>query len=970
MTAVITGGVSPVFVGRVAESAALAASYQHAVADGATFVVIAGEAGIGKSRLAAEFTAGLSPEARSVSGDCLELGGDSLPFAPFLAVLRRLGRELGVEALRAFLPTGELSLARWLPEIGKPPVDQDALLGRFRLFDEVLTLFERAAAQKPLVVVLEDLHWADPGTVELLAYLVRNVEQPGLLVVCTYRSTDLGPAHPLRPVIADITRRAGGRLIEPRALSRADVGRQLAGLLEREPDRALVDRIHDRSDGNPLFVEALAAAPTEATPSPLRDWLVLGMTRLPEASRSVLRAAAVAGPSFQHALLSPVSGLGDDELDRALRELLDQQLLVVRENGYAFRHLVFRDAVYSEVLPGERRRLHARCADAIQHDRSLAPEGHAAAELAMHWSAAADHERALDAAWEAAAVAGRSFAYEQQLQLLERVLAWWDQVPDPATRLGVSHATVLHSAAETCVATGAFDRGIAHATAALDQLDLVTDAAPAAQVLATRGLLNRRAGHGGDADLEAALRVMPGDAPPELRGQTMAMLAVSISRWDGDPHRAQRYADEALQLGREHGLCTVQATALIAAARIAGAAGDGDQALELFREAARVAEAGSDHYDLLTALLGEAYTRLGAGDLAQTAVVAAKGRSLAYRVGQARSRGADLSCVLAQVLWELGRWSEAREVIDEALADEPAAMTAAVLLNLLGEIALAEGDVAAAANSLTSLLTRQDGLGTLPLFTVPFRCRLALAQGDPDAADRILADALPNLLDPFGDPWAVLRAGVHVQQALLGRRDPARTKVAETRKGQLRELAGKLPADRPLQAAHQASLGAEIDGTDPLAWDLAVTAWRDRSHPYELAQALFGAAESWLATGDRPAATERLREAGSLTAELGAAHLAREIELLAGRGRIDLAPAEPTQPEPAGSFGLTARELDVLRLLTEGRTNSQIAASLFISPSTAGVHVSNILAKLGVSRRTEAAAVAHRAALFDGERLG
>ena len=960
MTAVITGGVSPVFVGRAAESAALTAAYQRAAADGTTFVVIAGEAGIGKSRLVGEFTAGLHPGARSVSGDCLELGGDSLPFAPFLAVLRRLGRELGVQALRAFLPRRDASLARWLPEFGEPAADQDAQLGRFRLFDEVLTLFERAAAEKPLVVVLEDLHWADPGTVELLAYLVRNLERPGLLVVCTYRSTDLGAAHPLRQVIADITRRPGARLIEPRALSRTDVSRQLAGLLGREPDRALVDRIHDRSDGNPLFVEALAADPSGTTPAPLRDWLASGMTRLPDDCRSVLRTAAVVGHGFPHTLLAGVSGLDDEDLDRALRRLLDQQLLVVRENGYAFRHGVFRDVVYSELLPGERHRLHARCAEVIQNDRSLAPDSHAAAELAMHWSAAADHERALDAAWEAAVVAGRSFAYEQQLQLLERVLTLWDQVPDPAIRLGSSYGEVLHRAAETCVATGAFDRGITHATAALDQLDLVTEASLAARVLATRGLLNRRAGHGGDADLEAALRVMPDDAPPELRGQTLAMLAVSVSRWDGDPHQAQLYADEALKLGRAHGLGTVQATALIACARIAGVAGDGHQALELFREAARIAEAGSDHYNLLTALLGEAYSQFGAGDLAQTAAVAAKGRALAYRVGQARSRGADLSCVLAQALWELGRWSEARETIDDALADEPAPMTAGVLLTLRGEIALAQDDGAAAAAAA-------DGL-TTTLFTVPFRCRLALAQGDPDDADRILADALadPDLLGPFGDPWPVLRAGGRVQQAMLSRlgRDPARAELARSRQGQLRELAARLPADRPWPAAHQAGFRAEIDGTDPLAWDQAVTAWRERSQSYELAQALFGAAEALLAIGNRTEATDRLREAASLAAGLGAAYLTREIELLAGRGRVDLSPPEPAQPEPADAFGLTARELDVLRLLTAGRTNSQIAATLFISPSTAGVHVSKILTKLGVSRRTEAAAIAHRASLF------
>ncbi|MEU8415938.1 AAA family ATPase [Amycolatopsis japonica] len=965
MASVNVHGGGSALVGRDAELAALGEVYEVAVAEGAAVAIVAGEAGIGKSRLVAEFTDRLGTVTRTVRGECLELGADCLPFAPFTAVVRRLRRELGGDAIRDLLPAGGLSLARWLPDLGEPPDDQDPEHGRSRLFDEVLTLLESAAARHALVVVLEDLHWADSGTRDLLAYLVRNLEQPGLLLVGTYRPGEVGGAH-LRPLVLDIARRPRGLQFELGPLDRAQVGTQLAGLLGHEPDRALVARVHERSDGNPLFVEALAADPANVTPSSLRDLLAAATARLPETGRMVLRAAAVVGHEVGHELLALACRLPDEELEPALRALVDRRLLVVREDGYAFHHALLRDVVYGDLLPGERRRLHVRCAQAIHDNPALVPEGRGAVELAAHWNAAGDHARTMEASWQAAADAGRAYAYEQQLRLLDRVLDRWDTVPEPAARLGVSRAVVLDHAARACVNTGDFERGVTLASRALDEADPATDPQWPAHVLATRGLLNRRAGRDGDADLRAALATMPADAPPELRGQTLAMLAVTVGL--RDPDEGRRYAGEALDIGRAHGLPVVQATALIASARVAAVTGDEDRALALFREAATFSEVSSDHYNALTALLGQAYLLMGAGDYGSAAVVAAKGRATAHRVGQARSRGAALTGVLAQALWLLGQWAQAREVVEDALTDDPPAMTTAVLTTLLGEVLLAQGDPNAAAEVAAGSPADPTGQGT-PVFAVAFRCRLAVARRDLEAADRLLADALddPGLLGPLGDAWTLLRAGTRVRRALLDAAGPDRQRreLVERRTEQLQDLATRVTADRPVPSAHLAAFHAEIAQNDSRLWTAAVAAWRGRSQPYELAQALFGMAESALSAGDRAAAQDPLREAASLADDLGAGHLRREIDLLAARGRVDLASSEPPPPPPpADPFGLTARELDVLRLLADGLTNSQIAASLFISASTAGVHVSRILAKLGAGRRTEAAAVAHRAGLL------
>ncbi|MFB6721356.1 helix-turn-helix transcriptional regulator [Kribbella sp. NPDC056345] len=949
-----TRATSPVLIGRHTESAALAAAYRVAVAEAATFVVVAGDAGIGKSRLVREFAAGLEG-ARRVTGECLELGADQLPFAPFLAVLRRLRRDLGVGAMRELLPPGDLSLARWLPDLGRAAVDLDPLEGRTRLFEELLTLLERLAADRPLVVVLEDLHWADPASVDLLAFLVRNLDQAGLLVICTYRSADVGATDPLRPVLADLARRPGHHFINPGPLSAAETAELLTGLLGSEPDRGLVARIHDRSDGNPFFIEALAADPAGGTPAPLRDWVAAELAKLPDSARSVLRAAAVAGHLVPHALLMAVAGLTVTDLEPALRELAEKQLLVVGSDGYAFRHSLLREAVVDDVLPGEWQRLNARCAEAIAADRSLVAQPDA--ELAARWEAAGERARALDAAWNAAAEAERSFAYEQQWRMLERVLSWWNEVSEPETRLGASRAEVLQQAAEACASAGAFERGITHATAALASTG---QNALRARALATRGFLSRRVGRDGDADLEAALEVLPADAPVEFRGRLLGSLAINASRWNGDPQQSAQYAAEALRIGREHGLLGVQATALLASGRTAGLAGNSAEALRLFRSAGELAKAASYHYTALTALLSEAYTLMLSGDYAQAAVVAGEGRTLVYRVGQGRSRGADLAAVLAQALWLSGRWPEAKEVIDDALAEDPPAAMAGVLLDQAAEIALVQGDLIAAQQAVeksTPLLTTAAGRETLPVYVAAVHCRVALAQGDLVTADRILTEALADPAISV-DPWSVLRAGAELLRRLTGRPDQLASRWAE-----LDALAGKSPTNRPALLAHHLTFTAELTG-DLAAWDAAVSAWREVAQPYQLALALFGMAESAVAAGQRVAAEERLRESAALARELGAAALLHEIEQLSVRGRLDLAVPETPQPAVDRPFGLTSREFDVLRLLTAGRTNSQIATELFISPSTAGVHVSRILAKLHVSRRTEAAAVAHRLALF------
>lgn len=479
--------MSPELVGRTDVLAALLAAYRRAVAEGPAVALLIGEAGIGKSRILGEFAAELGPGVRVVEGGCAELGGEGLPYAPFVAVIRRLIRELGAEAVAAALPGPGLELARWFPRLG-PVAGEHG--GKHRLFEEVLALVEFAAADRPLVLAVEDVHWADESTRELLAFLARNLSSPGVLLVATYRSTGLSDGR-LGPLLSELGRAAPTTELRLGRLTRHEVGRQLAAILGARPDPALVGRVHERSDGNPLFVEALAQA-GDRTPESLRELLLYGPRALPERGRRVLHAAAVAGGPVGHRLLETVSGHTGAELDEVLRGLVDASLLVQADDGYDFRHALIRAAVYEDLLPGERIRLHTAYAEALR-------EAEAPAELAAHAYAAGDHPVALDAAWRAAVAACDSYAYQEEARQLDRVLELWDRVPGAGERLGVDKIDAWIYAAESCMLSGDYPRGVEYATAGLAAVDEREDPVRAAVLLEYRGRLRNRT-HGGAMD--------------------------------------------------------------------------------------------------------------------------------------------------------------------------------------------------------------------------------------------------------------------------------------------------------------------------------------------------------------------------------------------------------------------------------------------------------------------------------------
>ena len=386
---------SPLLVGRSGELSALQAALAGASEGRPSVVVIGGEAGVGKSRLIQEIAErSRAAGSRVLAGGCLELGASGLPFAPFTAILRELVRELGATGVAELLPAGGTrELARLLPEFGEPTEPVDVGEARARLFEQVLTLLERLAEARPVLLVVEDLHWADGSSRELLSFLIRN--QPslaGLSIVVTYRSEELDRAHPLRPLLAELSRTGWVISMSLGRLTRRQTGDLVAQLAGETPADELIEAVYRRTDGNPLFVQALVTAPepSDELPETLRDLLVGSVRRLPEPTQEVIRVASAGGPRTGHRLLAAVTGLDDAELARALRPAVAANVLVAGAAEYTFRHALISEAVHDELLPGERGQVHGRFAEAIAADPALVPPGRSAAEQAYHWHAAQD----------------------------------------------------------------------------------------------------------------------------------------------------------------------------------------------------------------------------------------------------------------------------------------------------------------------------------------------------------------------------------------------------------------------------------------------------------------------------------------------------------------------------------------------------------------------------------------------------
>lgn len=988
------------FVGRTGEQAELLAGLRDADAGRPSLVLVAGESGVGKTRLVAE----LEREARTAAtpalvlgGDCLQLGTGELPYAPLVAALRPLARR-DDPVLAALPPATRAELARFLPSLGaatapaEHPADDDA--GQGRLFEALLTLFDALSRDRPLLLVIEDLHWADRSTRAFLGFLVRSLCNERILVVGTYRPDELHRRHPLRPLLAELERDPASRRIELAPLTRDELGEQLADILGAPAADDLLDRLWARSEGNPLFSEELLAAGLDgrgALPPTLRDALMLRIEELPAEAQELLRVLAV-GQRVHHTVLAAAVAVDARTLRDALREAVAGQIVVADEDGrYRFRHALLREVVEDDLLPGERAELHLVLARALEaRIEQVGADVQLVSGIAHHYAAGGDQPAALEAAVRAAAEAEAVMAYGEKADLLERALALWPNVDDAERRAGRSRRELLHQAAVAHEIHGDHARAESLLVGSLALIDAEAEPRRAAATLERLARVRWALMRPDDA-LETGRRGLA-----LVAGERCVERARLLGWWakarmlQGRYREAIETARETIELAAELGDETAESRARNALGVSLAASGDAEggarelrRAISLAGSANRRAELGSGYVNLSDALHLLGRTREALAVLREGIDVPAP-----HSTDRLWMRAAISEFSLA-----VGEWEQAAEQLPPLrLARSGNARLNVGTRHI--ELALARGEDAR-ARELLELIEPLAEDSAEPQSFGPIaiaRAELELRAGDIDAGRRAIDAALDRIefcADDVARIAHVAAVGVAVEaEAAQRARDvgaagalTAALERAERLIERLRAVAGDRPVENAWRATAEAELLRARGNSDPAAWRAAETAWLALEYPYPAARARWRGAEAQVVAGDRTGATASVRAAITTARALGAGRLVGAIEGLAARARLALDDDPPptdelgssaspklAAPEPlvVDPFGLTPRERQVLELVADGATNRQIGEQLFMAEKTASVHVSRILAKLDVRSRTEAAAVAHRVGLAAG----
>jgi len=983
---------SPTFVGRVEELELLEAARRRAADGEPAVVLVGGEAGVGKTRLIAELIARATHGTRVLAGGCVPVGDGVLPYAPIVEALRILLAELGPEAVRGLVGPSWPELARLAPGLGQPQEDPAGPAAQSRLFELLLGLLGRLGEQALLVLVVEDLHWADQSTRDLLAFLVRNLRRERVLLVVTHRNDEPGQQR-LSSFLAELDRGGPVERIELPTLDQAQTGAQMVGILEAAPAADLVKGVFARSQGNPFFTEELLAAVRAGSgglPATLGDLLRGRVVVLPGPARQVLEVVAVAGRQVSHRLLAAVADLDDHQLVSALQAAVGSQLLVTvpGEDGYEVRHALLRELAEADLLPGERARLHALLAQALTERPELAdgPPAVAAAELAAHWDTAGEPTRALPARVQAGLAAERAHAFPEAQRHYQRALELWEQVTDPGRAAGLDRVELLTRAAEAAGSSGQPEGALVLLTEALGQIDSTSDPMRAALLHMRLGVERWAAGDepAGLAALEEALRVAPAQ-PSAERARILATHAQSLmlaTRWPD----ARRRAEEALAVARTVGARAEEGHALDIMGACTGS-------VEYLVEARRIAEEVGNADGIARAYLNLSAVLSVSGRLREALEVTRRGLVAAHELGLEQAIGSFLASNLAWLLFDLGDWEASDRVLAQTLERETTAAFA--LHQIKGRLDVGRGDFQSASHHL-ELARRLNPAPYTAAWPSASLAELAIWEGRHDDAGAVVDVRLRVLellqagdrdLDPEVKLLVLrlcllgLRAAADRAELARAQRSTAGVDEARRRAEPLVATVAAMTGRHGQTADHQSWMAcyavlaqaewSRLEGRpDPEAWQQAAESWERAEQPYRAAYARFRRAEALLGVRAPRAQIQPVIAAAHQTAvRLGAAPLGREIELLAGRGRLHLeqparpAPASQAPASPAASFGLTRREAEVLTLVAAGRTNRQIGAELFITEKTASVHVSRILAKLGVAGRGEAAAVAHRLGL-------
>jgi DNA-binding CsgD family transcriptional regulator len=954
---------SPEFVGRRAELAV----FERAIADARgglpSVVLVSGDAGIGKTTLVSESAARAGVDL--YLGRSTHIGGDTIPLAPLADLLRQVRRSNP----RLLADTPALAVLHdWsTPRSAVPALDGASHGG---LFVAVVELFSHLAGNGAVVVGFEDLHWADTVTWDLFDFVARNLIDERVVLVGTYRANEVAVRPQQRGRLAELTRLPAAHRVHLEGLDRDEIAQRVATLLGTSAPTGLVDQVVARGRGNPFFTGELVAAHLsgETIPLVLSDLISAEIADLDDRARLVLGAVAAIGRETTHELLVGVVGLSEQEVEAAVRSVIDARLLVVSNDAYRFRHPLLGEVVYADLLPPQRARLHRNIAATLaQQPADALRRADRAGELAFHLDRAGDIDRAFSA-FLAAADAAETVAPAAAFGHLERAFELWGAAGASAS--AANRADRLWQAADIATSTVGNERAVQLARAAFESGSPPLGAAWGHERLgrylwSTGRLEESRA----EFALAAALSTDGREAAAVSAGLGQAELMA------GNDAAAELWCTKVFALvpaPESDPLAWAMAQRVLGIVR--SNQGDPSGAVERCR-ASVAAAANAQARALATLYLCVALS--DAGEYQQALDTTLDAAAEGQLTGLDRGFGCYLDSLAAEALIRLGRWSEVVGV----LARQPLAGTLPVgLLRLARARAMLAARRGEPEQALEQLVVAHelpiDGWHQTVRDATTADVHIALGNWIEAAA---AAEQGWTTTGTTSVLWAARFAmfGVvaEVERTLdqRARREPvdlpATSSRLQQRIGAARSLASAVPGgpqrDTAAHLAHAAASLTRLDVSDAGAWAEAVTSWRALGDRWATAMALVREAEAAVGAGAADRAASSLREAHEIASQLGAVLLLAEIESVSSRTRISIeAPTRIALDESAAErLGLTPREAEVLALVAAGRTNRQIGDELYVSDKTASVHVSNILRKLGVNSRVDAAAVAQRLGL-------
>ncbi len=904
---------------------------------GTAAVFLTGESGVGKSRLLRETAAAMAGgEVAVLFGACLDIG-DASPLHPVLQALRRHNAAAGAS-------DGES--------------DAGALL------DRVARELRAVAGDRRLLLVLDDLQWADRSTRQLLLYLLAGLGDVPLSVLAAVRAESLHGTHPLRRVLAELRRLRSVKVLDLEPLDRAGIHALVSTIAGRELETEDADRVFKRSGGNAFVAEELARDLRDGRvelSDTLREIFLSRVDELPPPAQAVVRAMAVA-ETVGHDTLSRVLGLDTDTLIEAVRAAMAARFLVRDGDMYRLRHSLVAEVLELQVLPAERTALHRRYAEALTG-------GGDHARLAYHWQKAGEPVRALPSVVAAARAAERLYGFTEAHR-------HWSLALDLAADGDPDRTELLAHAAESAHQCGEHARALAR----LEDLAARPDAPGACEIHLRRARYLAAAGRSATAETEYEQALALTDCTPREKATAAAYLAELLLHL-GRYADAGRRAQDALELADQVDGSTADLVRASAALGFSSAfREDPDAGLAVIRQAVQIAERSGHPDDVGCAYLHLAELLTGPlNNLEEGVLVARRGADKLAALGVGRTYQTRLLAIAANGLFRVGQWAEANRVLDAAMRHRPSGADAVELLLARCRLWVGFGDEEAADRDLDAVATLLAGGGArhvLPMLTL--RAGLAMWRGrhaDARAAvQRGLTETRSDDLVLLGVlAWHGLRAEAEAQAGGEVPVDPAA--VRRLKAVVDRMSAGVGYAAPPVRAVIDGYLdlcAAELsrieNRSDPDVWARAATTWDRRHQPYPAAYSRLRLAEAALARRSRrPVATTALREAYATARAMGARPMAAEITSVATRARVTLVADDDTMAwSPAGApddeLGvLTSREREVLQAVAEGLTNREIGGRLFISERTVGVHVGHIFDKLQVRTRVQASRVYLRA---------